>query len=79
MAERLKKKTNNVIGHRPVSIDENLGNVVISSTNESRVEELLPNVQRHNNNKSAQMRQTLYNNPYLNKIKQQLAAPNNNF
>jgi hypothetical protein len=56
MAERLKKKTYNDVGNRPISIDENIGQVVIQSTNDSRVEELLPNVQRQSNNKSAQMR-----------------------
>jgi hypothetical protein len=53
MAERLKKKNNNAIPNRPVSIDDNLNNIVIASTNDSRVEEILPNVSRHSNNKSA--------------------------
>lgn len=65
MAERLKK---NQGLNRPVSIDENVGNMIISSTNDSRIQEILPTVQRQNNNKSVQMRSTMYNNPYLNKI-----------
>ncbi|CDW85359.1 protein kinase domain containing protein [Stylonychia lemnae] len=66
MADRLRK--NNHQNNRPSSIDENLGNMIIASTNDSRIQEILPNVQRSNNNKSANMRQTMYNNPYLNKL-----------
>lgn len=36
MADRLKKN-NNAHLNRPVSIDENMGNMIISSTNDSRV------------------------------------------
>jgi hypothetical protein len=56
MADRMKK--NNPIKfqqYRPSSIDESLNNVVIKSTNDSRIEEMLPNVSRHNGNKSVQM------------------------
>ena len=61
MAERLKKKGGNV---RPVSIDENQ---VLTSTNDSRVQEVLPNETRQNN-KSVQMRSTMYANPYLTQL-----------
>jgi hypothetical protein len=45
MAERMKKTGHNAHQlNRPVSIDENVGNMVIASTNDSRVEEILPNV-----------------------------------
>lgn len=36
MAERLKKN-NQVNMNRPVSIDENIGNMIIASTNDSRI------------------------------------------
>jgi hypothetical protein len=53
MAERMKKNANL---NRPVSIDETMGNMIISSNNDSRIQEILPNVQRHSNNKSVNMR-----------------------
>eukprot|EP00347_Sterkiella_histriomuscorum_P006616 403352090 len=70
MADRLNKKNQNHNNHfnRPVSIDENVGNMIISSTNDSRIHEILPNVQRQTNNKSVHMRSTMYNNSYINKI-----------
>ena len=69
MADRLKKNNhhhNNF--NRPASIDENVGNMIISSTNDSRVREMLPTVSRTNNNKSVQMRSTMYNNLHQNKL-----------
>ena len=42
--------------------------MIIQSTNDSRIQDILPNVQRQNNNKSVQMRSTMYNNPYLSKL-----------
>lgn len=45
MADRLKKNNHNNY-NRPVSIDENVGKMIISSTNDSRINEILPNVTR---------------------------------
>lgn len=49
------------------SVEEKDGSIVIQSTNDSRVEEILPNVQRQNT-KSVQMRSTMYNNSYFQKL-----------
>lgn len=73
MADRLKKNAHNNF-NRPASIDENVGNMIISSTNDSRVREMLPTVSRQNNNKSVQMRSTMYNNLQQNKLALAAAA-----
>jgi hypothetical protein len=50
MADRLKK--NQIFLNRPVSIDDNANNMIIQSTNDSKIQDILPNVQRQSNNKS---------------------------
>lgn len=78
MADRLKKTggTNPYIKHiRHGSVDENNQGILIQSTNDSRVEEMLPSMQsgtvsqqHRQNTKSVQMRSTMYNNSYFQKL-----------
>jgi hypothetical protein len=81
MADRLKKPAFNAVSlknphNRHGSVDDHPH--IISSTNDSKVEDMLPNVilaqggsaqqQYRSTNKSVQMRSTLYNNPYFQKL-----------
>lgn len=68
MADRLKKNNQLNLLNRP-SLDQT---VILKSTNNSRVEEMLPNVARQNANKTMQMRATLYNNPYLGQLQSKI-------
>ena len=81
MADRLGRKGNHAPGAafvkshmRHGSVDDN-PSMIIQSTNDSRVEEILPTVtpqqqnsQHRQNTKSVQMRSTMYNNSYFQKL-----------
>lgn len=74
MADRLKKSQNAAAVYlkhnRHGSVDDKQAEI-IQSTNDSRVEEMLPNVtnqQQRQTTKSVQMRSTLYNNSYFQKL-----------
>lgn len=79
MAERLKKSHGTAGGvfiknhqhNRHGSVDDKNDSqgAIIQSTNDSRVEEMLPTVnQQRQNTKSVQMRSTMYNNSYFKKL-----------
>ncbi len=77
MADRIKKKHGVFLKshhNRHGSVDDKADNIIISSTNDSRVEDILPNVsggggsQPRHGTKSVQMRQTMYNNSYFQKL-----------